>query len=70
MTLTVLVTEKSGFVYVSDNRMHPDIDMESSVPAILSLLIFTPFKNVNSLDSHASQFLEILILNMSDNSIP
>lgn len=59
MTLTVRMTEKSRSVYIRGIRMHPDKDMESSVSAILSLLIFTPFKNVNSLDSHASQFFEI-----------
>lgn len=59
MTLTVRVTEKSSCVSNKSIRMHPDKDMESSVSAILSLSIFTPFKNGNSLDSHASKFLEV-----------
>jgi len=34
--------------------MHPDINMESSVSAILSLLIFIPLRNFHSLASEVS----------------
>jgi hypothetical protein len=53
MTLTVRIPEKSSFVYNKGIGKHPNKDMESSGSAILSLLIFTPFQNVNSHDSHA-----------------